>query len=71
MDLHWCRSAARMRQQFIHPERFGEVIVGAEIERLDLAGSSPRLDSTTIARRRCGRGSCAASRDLNPAPEVE
>ena len=29
---------AHAGQQFVHPERLGQIIVGAEIERLDLAG---------------------------------
>ena len=39
MDLQLMpQRRAHAGEQFIHPERLGQVIVGAEIERLDLAG---------------------------------
>src|ERR1700682_4256260 len=39
MDLQLVpQRRAHAGEQFVHPERFGEIIIGAEIGRLDLSG---------------------------------
>ena len=54
------------RQQFVHAERLGEIIVGAEIERLQPC--RPRRRGSTAPRSercRCGRGSSATVMPLD------